>query len=87
MKLSKLILFSLLTPFLLSCGPSEENQLEFFKTKSEYELELKKIEKGYLLQEADLDSDGTKEKFYIINNKIALVEGNGKSALELLKEK
>ncbi len=40
----------------------------------------------YKIQQADLNHNGIPEKFYTIDDKVALVEGDGKPAIDLLKK-
>ncbi|MEN7982276.1 MAG: hypothetical protein ABFQ65_02425 [Nanoarchaeota archaeon] len=65
---------------------SEEAQLKEMQMKLNYNLEIKRIEKGYGLQEGDLDNNGINEKFYTIGENLAIMEYNGKPVLELLKK-
>ncbi len=54
------------------------------KDIAEIELKKTRIERGYVIQERDLNGNGISEKFYTLDGKIAVVELDGKSLFSSL---
>jgi len=76
----KYIGLSILTGVIMgSCSLS-------IKHKFQENIEMIKAKQAYWIQQADLNNNGIPEKFYTIDDKVAVVELDGKPVLDYLRK-